>query len=176
MTIGVGVITAIDHKTVDIEFFGHFHRIAPYLAIEFAEEILASAEEAKQMGPRCKCGHLVEDHGWFNGDSHPDENKETGFCGCVFSQYEAMSADTPKAEQVGMAILTGEHDTELDSAGWGGRARLTCHSCGETCLKQPYMNRLEWREKVNEFTIAHPSEMGKNYNESLAPLPSLFDT
>ena len=73
---------------------------------------------------------------------------------------EIMSPDTPKAE----------HDTKLDSAGWGERTRLTCHSCGETCLKQPYMGRKEWREKVSKFTAAHPSEAGEKYNKLLAPL------
>lgn len=61
-----------------------------------------------------------------------------------------------------------EHDIELDGAGWMGRSRLTCHSCGETCLKQPHMSSLEWLEKVSKFTIAHPSRVGEQYNKSLA--------
>lgn len=90
-----GKVTIIDHKELDIEFLGHHHRIVPHLAIEFANEILAKAEEARQSGLRCRCGHLVDDHGWFNGDSHHDATKETGFCGCVFSQEEARASTGP---------------------------------------------------------------------------------
>lgn len=67
----------------------------------------------------------------------------------------------------------GEHDTELDGAGLAGRARLTCYTCRETCLKQPYMSRLEWREKVNSFTIAHPSKVCEEYNKSLGSYDGL---
>lgn len=51
-----------------------------------------------------------------------------------------------------------EHNVELDGAGWAGRARLTCYSCNVTCLKQPYMNREMWTEKVRKFCEDHPSE------------------
>lgn len=87
----IGEVVAIDHKTIDIEFFGHHHCVTPHLAIEFAEEILAKAEAARQTGPRCRCSHLVDDHGWFNGDNHLDATTETGFCGCVVSQNEARA-------------------------------------------------------------------------------------
>lgn len=53
---------------------------------------------------------------------------------------------------------TNKHNVDLDSAGWAGRARLTCYTCNVTCLKQPYMNREQWAEKVREFCEAHPSE------------------
>lgn len=91
----IGKVTIIDHKELDMEFFGHHHRIAAHIAAEFANEILAKAEEARQSGPRCRCGHLVDDHGWFNGDSHPDATKKTGFCGCVFSREEARVSTGP---------------------------------------------------------------------------------
>jgi hypothetical protein len=86
----IGKVEIIDHRTLDVEFFGYHHYIAPHLAKDFAELILAKAEEARQTGPRCRCGHLVEDHGFFNGDSHPDPDNSNGVCGCVFSQNEAM--------------------------------------------------------------------------------------
>lgn len=73
----------------------------------------------------------------------------------------------PNQNQPGLVSATGEHDTELDSDGLGGRARLICYTCRETCLKQPYMGRKEWREKVNGFTLAHPSKVCEEYNKSL---------
>lgn len=90
MTIGKAKV--IDHRTLDIEFFGHHHYVAPHLAVEFANEIHTRAEAARQSGPRCRCGHLVEDHGHFNGDSHQSEKNSNGVCGCVFSQEQARNA------------------------------------------------------------------------------------
>lgn len=87
--MSIGSVTIIGPNLIDIEFFGYRHFIAPHIAIEFANEILAKAEEARQTGPRCRCGHLVEDHGFFNGDSHPGGDNSNGVCGCVFNQNEA---------------------------------------------------------------------------------------
>lgn len=84
-------VKVMNYRTLDIEFFGQHHYVAPHLAIEFAKEILAKAEGARQSGPRCRCGHLVEDHGFFNGDSHIDKTNSNGMCGCVFSQNEALN-------------------------------------------------------------------------------------
>jgi hypothetical protein len=85
----IGKITVIDHRLLDISFFGYHHRVATHLAAEFAKEILDKAEAARQSGPRCRCGHLIDDHGLFNGDSHPDPENSNGVCGCVFGQDEA---------------------------------------------------------------------------------------
>lgn len=38
----------------------------------------------------CRCGHPVIDHADQNGGSHTSEQKDTGYCGCVFNKDEAL--------------------------------------------------------------------------------------
>jgi len=60
------------------------------------------------------------------------------------------------------------HETELDSAGWAGRPRLTCYTCdGKTLVKQPYMASWQWRKKVAEFANQHPSSTTTSYNNKI---------
>lgn len=59
------------------------------------------------------------------------------------------------------------HNTKLDGAGFSNRARLTCHTCGQTCFKQPYMTQQYWTKKVNEFVAAHPGEEAILYQTQL---------
>lgn len=59
------------------------------------------------------------------------------------------------------------HDTRLDGAGFSNRARLTCYTCGQTCLRQPYMTQQYWTKKVNEFVAAHPGEDAISYQTQL---------
>lgn len=61
-----------------------------------------------------------------------------------------------------------EHNTELDEAGWNSRPRLTCHTCSETLIRQPYMTFLQWGMKVVEFATKHPSELTKSYSVKFA--------
>ncbi len=59
------------------------------------------------------------------------------------------------------------HDTKLDGAGFNNRTRLTCYTCNQTCLKQPYITQEIWTEKVNKFVTAHPSENAVSYQTQL---------
>lgn len=55
------------------------------------------------------------------------------------------------------------HNVELDGAGFfSSRPRLTCYTCdGATLVRQPYMGDETWREQVEAFSQAHPSQAGK---------------
>ncbi len=61
-------------------------------------------------------------------------------------------------EQNPLCASTGEHDVRFDRAGFGRRARLTCHSCKDerTLVHQTYMNKAQWEEKKAEFLKQHP--------------------
>lgn len=48
-----------------------------------------------------------------------------------------------------------EHDVEVDNAGWGNWERLTCHTCGKTLVRQPYMRAIKWQELKEEFLSEH---------------------
>lgn len=60
-----------------------------------------------------------------------------------------------------------DHDVMFDRAGWGNYPRLTCLTCGATCLKKAYMNLAQWGEAVKEFNREHPSKTGSETIEAI---------
>jgi hypothetical protein len=56
-----------------------------------------------------------------------------------------------------------DHQIELDGAGFASRPRLTCCTCKEALVNQPYMNRRVWLEKVTAFMDDHPSSVLAKY-------------
>jgi hypothetical protein len=61
-----------------------------------------------------------------------------------------------------MTLTLGFYDTmkghvvEVDGAGFNENLlRLTCYTCGNTCLRQPYMTAKQWQEKAGAFEAVH---------------------
>jgi len=64
--------------------------------------------------------------------------------------------------------MDNDHDVELDTAGWGNRPRLTCHTHGVTLVRQPYMDRDGWIDRVRRFTENHPAVESLLYYQGLS--------
>lgn len=60
-----------------------------------------------------------------------------------------------------------DHEVYQDRAGFGGHLRYTCHSCDDplevTCLRQPYMTKAQWDEKLAAWREQHPFRKAKRY-------------
>ena len=50
------------------------------------------------------------------------------------------------------------HRVIIDRVGLHGRLRLTCATCGVTCLYQPFMDEERWRKEQEKFNSAHPCD------------------
>ena len=59
------------------------------------------------------------------------------------------------------------HEVEIDTAGWNNRTRLTCHTHEVTLIRQPYMSRLGWIDRVRQFTENHPAVESLRYYQAL---------
>ena len=61
----------------------------------------------------------------------------------------------------------GQHDVEIDRVGWTGRERLTCHTCKDTLVRQPYMTDKEWANLKMQFENRHKKcEWKEDANDS----------
>lgn len=67
-------------------------------------------------------------------------------------------------------MMNKQHEVEVDRAGFANRSRLTCHTCGETLVRQPYMTYEIWITHIEQFEQAHPSEVISNYKKRIKKL------
>lgn len=50
-----------------------------------------------------------------------------------------------------------KHELVYDTVGWADYPRWTCNTCGDTCLRQPYMSLIQWLGEMEKFLVRHPS-------------------
>ncbi len=72
-------------------------------------------------------------------------------------------------------IMTTQHTIELDYAGMGAHARLTCWSHEDpippTLVRQPFMDDERWLKEATAFVKEHPT--GKFLKETRRPIDAV---
>ena len=57
------------------------------------------------------------------------------------------------------------HLIEADTAGFNSRLRLTCHNCGATLVRQPYMTGPVWQNECDKFDVQHGEIRKESYTK-----------
>jgi hypothetical protein len=57
-----------------------------------------------------------------------------------------------------MTTLENQHIVECDHAGYSEHDRVTCHTCKETLVRQPWMTLEDWWYLKEQFLAHHSNQ------------------